>query len=210
MKKMLIGALVAVGLFMITPSAKAQTSFRFGVKAGGILTNSKIKYDGDSYSGDTRFGFYGGGLVEMSPGSPDNTFKIQLEALYSRINFRYDDPNSSTSLARLSLNQINVPLLAKLFITPRLSLNMGPTFNFNLSGKGTLETNGVLTEKKHMTDFESFQMGMAAGATYYIHKGLFVDLRYAPLFGSVTKTADGLDGASLKMSAVKLGIGYKF
>ena len=210
MKKILLGAFACCGLLLMTSSVNAQTSFRFGIKAGGSLNYSKITYDGQTTSGDSRFGFYGGGLIEMSPTDPGNQFKIQLEALYSRVNFRYDDPQNSTSLARLSLNQINVPILGKLFVTPRFSLNLGPTLNFNLSGKGTLETNEVVTEKKHMTDFNSFQMGLAAGATYYIHKGFFVDARYTPLFGSVTETADGLDGAHLKTSAIKLGLGYKF
>jgi len=210
MKKLFIAGLIACGLFFMLPAVKAQTSVRFGIKAGASLNYSKIDYNSETTTGDSRIGFWGGGLMEISPSDPSNQFKIQVEALYSRVNFRYNDPENTTSLAKLSLNQINVPLLAKFFVVPRFSLNLGPTLNFNLSGKGTLETNGVVTEKKHMTDFETFQMGLAAGGTYYIHKGLFVELRYNPLFGSVTKTADGLEGANLRMSALKLGVGYKF
>jgi len=210
MKQFIIAGFATCGLFFMLTTTKAQTGVRFGVKAGGSLNFSKIDYQGKSTTGDSRLGFWGGGLMEISPNNPSNPFKIQVEALYSRANFRYNDPAKTTTLARLSLNQINVPVLAKFFVVPRFSLNLGPTLNFNLGGKGTLETDGVVTEKQHMTDFESFQMGLAAGGTYYIHKGLFVDLRYTPLFGSVTKTADGLEGADLKMSALKLGIGYKF
>lgn len=211
MKKIIIGAFAACGLlFTASGRVQAQTSIRFGLKAGGSLNFSKINFDNLSYNGDSRFGFYGGGLAEISPNAPENKLKIQLEALYSRINIRYSFPGNAVAAEKLGVNQINVPLLAKYFILPELSVNLGPTFNFNLNGKGTLEDTAGVSVEEDLTDFNTFQMGLAAGATYYIYKGFFVEARYTPIFGTLNKSIEGYEGVGMKMSAVKFGIGYKF
>lgn len=208
MRKIIVGALATCGLFFtLTGNVMAQTGVRFGVKAGGSLNFSKVSAGKVSYSGDSRVGFFGGGFMEVSPNSPENKFKLQLEALYSRENLQISDPAEDGMKVLIDINQINVPLLAKYFVLPELSINLGPTFNFNLSGSGTGKDNqGEKTDLGKMDDLKSFQMGLAAGASYYICKGLFIDARFTPLFGGLNTE----DEINYKASAIKLGIGYKF
>lgn len=212
MKKIIISAVAAFGLlFTLSGTVSAQTGVRFGIKAGGSLNFSKINYGNLSVNGDSRFGFFGGGLMEISPNYPENKFKLQLEALYSRVNMQYGISGDQTGTVQLNVNQINIPLLAKYFILPELSINLGPTFNFNLNGKGTLKDEaGNITAEEDLDDYNTFQIGLAAGASYYICEGLFIDARYTPIFGSLNKSGEGLDAAGMKMSAIKVGIGYKF
>lgn len=211
MKKLLIATFAASALLFTLPGIlSAQTSVRFGVKAGASMNFSKITSGNLSVSGDSRFGFYGGGLMEVSPNSADNKFKLQLEALYSRVNMQYSSAEDGGETAKINVNQINVPVLAKYFIIPELSVNLGPTLNYNLGGHGAYEDASGNTIEDDLTDYNKFQIGLAAGATYYICEGFFIDARYTPIFGTLNKNIDGMDGAGIKMSAIKLGIGYKF
>lgn len=190
-------------------TAFSQTSVRFGLKAGGNMSFSKHDIDNSSLKGKSILGFWGGGLMEISPSSPANKFKLQLEVLYSNDNFKFTGGNATD---KINAQQINVPVLAKYFITPSLSINAGPTFNFNIAAKETTDTSGIGIETNKLTsdDYKSFQIGAAVGATYYLYKGLFIDARYNPLFGQWNKAQIGDGGAKYKFSTISLGVGYKF
>lgn len=208
MKKTIIGVFAACGLlFSVAGGVQAQTTARFGIKAGGSLNFSRVTAGKASYGGDSRLGFFGGGLIELSPGTPQNKFKIQLEALYSRENLALSLPGNDREQLLIDVDQINFPLLAKYFILPELSINLGPTFNFNLNASGIIkDTLGSAVDLGKMEKMETFQAGLAVGATFYIYRGLFVDARYTPLFGALNAE----ERAKYKSNAIKLGIGYKF
>lgn len=208
MKKILV---IAVALFLAWP-AFSQSGVRFGIKAGGNLTFSKVEVQNVSLKGDSRFGFYAGGLMEISPVYPENRFKIQVEALYNRANVQFSTGTVDEQKGQLNINQIVVPVLAKYFIIPELSVNLGPTFNYNLGGtQSAIDTSGVkVSTDIGKDDLNAFQIGLAAGLTYYVCDGLFIDARYTPLFGSFNKKADDDLGVKYRLSGIQLGIGYKF
>lgn len=209
MKKLVL----AVFALCIAWPAFSQTSIRFGIKAGGNLSFSKMTVDHISVNSDAKLGFYGGGLMEVSPGYADNKFKVQLEALYNQGNIEFQLPGSQGFTDKLKVNQIQIPLLAKYFIFPELSVNLGPTFNLNLNGKESEYSDSLgLVQQQDLgsDDLNTFQMGLAAGATYYIYKGLFIDARYSPIFGQLNKAAEGDYNGKIKQNYLQLGIGYKF
>ena len=214
MKKLSVLLLLAV----VTTSVYAQNSgrspLRFGLKAGGNLSHGSIKDDDyDNLKNKFGFGFYGGGLMEVS-GPAGSKFKGQVEALFNLHNFssEYNFLGSSIT-GKTTLSQISVPVMLKYFITPRFSINAGPSVNFNLAGKTKVETeilSGVVNKSeldlKDLDVLQTIQIGALAGATFYIHKGFFVDARYNYYFGSALKD----DYGKMNVSAIQLGLGYKF
>lgn len=205
--------LTAVMALCIAWPALSQTSVRFGIKAGGNLSFSKMTVDQVSINSNSKLGFFGGGLLEVSPGYADNKFKVQLEALFNQGNIEYVLPGADQFVDKLRVNQIQLPLLAKYFICPAFSVNLGPTFNLNLNGKESAYNDSlgvVSSEDLDSDDLNTFQIGLAAGATYYIYKGLFIDARYNPIFGQLNKATAGDFNGKLKLSYLQLGIGYKF
>jgi opacity protein-like surface antigen len=233
MKKFLLLLFLIISL-----TVSAQTSVRFGIKGGGNLsfvketsiislippgfyselpTENLITIPG-VLNGKHGFGYWGGAFLEISPNTSSNKFKLQAEILYSQhsVNLNSSFHTDTTQYAgkdHLALQQISVPLLAEYFIIPSLSLNAGPTFNYNLKEKRTsqsllLSSSSYLpsiTESSFMSNVKSFQLGLAAGAAYYFYKGLFIDARYNPLFGK-----KGNYGIQDKIQSVQLGVGYKF
>lgn len=208
MKKLL--SLLAVVCLAI-PSF-AQTTMSFGIKAGGNLSFSKIDIGQLSVNGDVSPGFYGGALMQVSPGYAENSFKVQLEVLYNQANLQYSNDDESAAKVKMKVNQIVVPLLAQYYILPQLSINLGPTFNFNLGGKASVEdpTEGSISEKLTSDDLNLFQIGLAAGLSYDIANGFFIDARYNPVFGQLNKAVEGDLGTKMRVSNVQLGIGYRF
>lgn len=214
MKKLLVLVLLAA---TTTTYAQKRSPIRFGVKAGGNLSHGA--YSSDDYSGLKNkfgFGFYGGGLIEIS-GPAGSKWKGQVEALYNLHNFKNEFTplglTNTTATDKITLHQISVPVMVKFFVIPELSFNLGPSVNFNLAGKTKWEQTdpkGVVTTAevnlKDVDVLQTVQIGALAGATYYIHKGFFVDARYNYYFGSALKS----DNPTLRVSAIQLGLGYKF
>lgn len=194
----------------VTSGLFAQTTFRFGVKAGAdySLTTLQVPSNVDTKT-SPKVGFWGGGFVEMSPNSEKNKFKLQLEALYNANNFTIS--NTGYDDYKDHLDYLSFPLLAKYFIKPDFSLNAGPVFNLLMGAtQSQYDANTSTTITNNIDDqLKSFQMGLAVGATYYIYQGLFVDLRYNPFLGQANKSATTLYN-KLTPSALTLGIGYKF
>ncbi len=210
MKKLLVLVLLAA---TTTTYAQKRSPIRFGVKAGGNLSHGA--YSSDDYSGLKNkfgFGFYGGGLMEIS-GPAGSKWKGQVEALYNMHNFKNEyDFRFGRTTTKSTIHQISVPLMVKYFVIPQLSFNLGPSVNFNIAAKSKWENDrgGVISDGeenwKDADALQTIQVGALAGATYYIKKGFFVDARYNYYFGSALKS----DNPTLRVSAIQLGLGYKF
>lgn len=187
MKKILF----VIGI-LTTSVSFCQTTVRFGVLADA-------NYSG---SGMGTIGLDAGGLIESSFNRPDSKLRLQLEARYSQINNRYED-------LRIRTQQIDIPLLAKYFIFPSLSVNAGPVFNFNLS----TQANGLKFYSRPIDNSNHVQTDLAAGFTYYLKHRLFIDFRYSNIFGryegSLNKYALQ-NGFQYKINTIQIGVGIRF
>jgi opacity protein-like surface antigen len=211
MKKLLLLCLITATATSV--NAQKRSPIRFGVKAGANISHGA--YSTDDYNGLKNkfgFGFHAGGLMEIS-GPAGSKLKGQVEALYNLHGFK-NDYNLAIGTASNStmLHQISVPLMLRYFIIPRFSVNLGPSVNFNLAAtrKWENEVGGLITKGetnlKDTDALQTIQIGALAGATYYIHKGFFVDARYNYYFGSVLQS----NMPTLRLSAIQVGLGYKF
>ena len=209
-------------LLVCSVSSYGKSPLRFGIKAGTDISRLAIANNNAMFNNESTsfgFGFYGGGLLEIS-GPAGSKFKGQVEALFAQRNFK----NSYTTMAdfitideKTSLSQISVPVSVKYFIIPSLSVNVGASVNFNLASKTKADASafnaGGSTEidNKEQDYLQTLQVGALGGITYYIYKGFFVDARYNYYFG---KTLDLKNDRSRpgfnNMSSIQIGIGYKF
>jgi len=220
MKKLM---LLCCATALLATAAHAQSErrspLRFGLKAGANISHLRVTNNGyTTESNSFAPGVYGGGLLEIS-GPAGSKFKGQIEALFNWHNFKNKYTEADLSLERkISLSQISVPIMVKYFVIPSLSINAGGSVNFNIAGKIKDETDvrGLITRTEtDMNDadmLQTLQVGALVGATYYIYKGFFVDARYNYYFGSMAKNpiSTGNDDPAYRISAIQVGIGYKF
>lgn len=216
MKKLTVLLLLATA--PIINFAQGRSPLRFGLKAGGNLSHMAISSNDNNY-GTPKFGlgYFGGGFMEVS-GPAGSKFKGQIEVLYNRHNFKNNYLSTAeTSIdKKTKLDQISVPVMVKYFIIPSLSFNLGASVNFNVGAKDVTETTKGNASTETTVDLKdgdylkTVQIGALAGVTYYIYKGFFVDGRYNYYFGKMLDQKLAVDPAYKNMSAIQLGIGYKF
>ncbi len=90
------------------------------------------------------------------------------------------------------LNEIQAPILLKYNVADKFSVLTGPNFGFLLDAP---------------TGFKSFNFAVDFGAAYDIAEKININARYDL---GLTNMLENAGGASSKLSAFQLGVGYKF
>ena len=187
--------LVAVALILISFNAQAQ-DFNYGVKAG--LNLSDLRGDLDT---DLRAFFHGGvyGNYMFS-----DQWGVQAELLYSGQGAK--DENDSD--IKYKLSYLNLPILAKYYVTEAFSIELGPQLGFLLDSETDVSGDGLEIDVDEI--YKDFDLSVAAGLGYELEMGLNFGVRYN--FG-VTDIADsdvffGDDAA--RNSVIQVSVGYTF
>jgi len=188
MKKVLFAA-VALLAFGFT---NAQTA-RFGVKAG--LNVSSLT--GNIENAEAKIGAHVGGLVEIKI---TNKFAIQPELLLSLQGAKNDytrgaGNNRYTNEEKINLTYINIPVMAKFYVIPALSLEAGPQLGFLVDAENKYthtEVDGnssfTVSRKRDIKDnLRTLDAGFNLGASYYFTDNLFVQARYTIGLSSIDK-----------------------
>ena len=167
MKKHIICATLFMA--MAFTSAQAQ-NFKLGVSAG--IDAARMAISGASggplkYRTEVVGGLHG--ELELS-----RTVGLQLEVNYAAQGAGLASEDLS-SIGSYQLNYITVPLLVKLYGTPRLSFFAGPQAGFLLSAKMKSAGQGETDAKDQ---FKSTDFYGVFGAEYRFDNGIFISGRY--------------------------------
>lgn len=189
------------GGFLTATAQEASPStsgVSFGVKGGVNFAN----VTGDDFEGpNARTSFHVGVLVEFPL---TDMFSIQTEALYSGQGFESEIDGIGTSdNIEYQLDYINVPVLAKIYLTDGLSIEAGPQFSFKVNEEIDADPNNNPGDFD-LDEAESFDFGVAGGLTFQTGGGFFATGRYTYGLTDIIKDAD------VKNSVFQLGVGFKF
>lgn len=212
MKKLFLVLITIVGFNQMLMAQDEVTEssndmvIKFGAKAGLNLAT----ITGDLEDIKSRTSFHIGGVAEIEI---NEDFAVQPELLYSAQGAKYDG-------FTLALDYINLPIMAKYFVTEEFSLEAGPQFGFLLSAKlkedsssnnggGSTNTLGRRAESVDVKDsVKSFDYGLNFGASYLVDANIFVSLRYN-LGLANGNDFDDSEG-DFKNSVFQLSVGYFF
>ncbi len=203
MKSLKIFATAIVFASALTANAQAEAdntedkSVSFGVKGG---VNFATVNGDDIDSPDSRTSFHVGALVEVPV---SDMFSVQAEAMYSGKGFDFDYEGSDGDKAELQLDYIDVPVLAKFYLTEGLSLEAGPQLSFLINEELDLNPNSDSGDFP-LDDAESIDFGLAGGLTFQTNFGMLATGRYVYGLSDVYKDVD------VHNSTFQIGIGYKF
>jgi opacity protein-like surface antigen len=193
----------ALLLSAITASAQeadntASKAISFGVKGG--VNFATITGD-DFDSPNSRTSFHVGALAEFPM---TDKFSIQAEALYSGQGFQTDvEGLDGNDHLEYQLDYLNIPVLAKIYVTKGLSVEAGPQFGFKVNEEFDADP-GDDAGDTDSDRAESFDFGIAGGLSFQTDMGLFATGRYT--YG----LTDVIDNVDAKNSVFQIGIGYKF
>lgn len=169
---------------------------RFGIKGGVSLTN----FSGDAEA-NSKVGFLVGGFAEIKV---IERLSIQPELLFSAQGARYEYIGMDNT--NLNLSYINIPVLAKFYVTKEFAVEGGPQIGFLISAKDDGE------DVKNF--YKSADFGFNFGAGYNFTDNLSVGLRYTVGLSGVVDGGDYDDiddyYDSAKNSVLALSLAYKF
>jgi hypothetical protein len=206
MKKIMMIAAMMVA----TISAKAQFepgTFSLQPKAGFVL--SSITGDGTKYKPGFTAGLEGQYQI-------NNWFGLSAGVHYAMAGYKYKDIDD----AKVNAGYINIPVMAKFYVTKGLSLNAGVQLGFLTTAKEKYSNGGIKydTDIKELCNKTDFSIPLSIA--YEFTNGLSFEARYnAGLTNffkkDVINVIEDLDGVRVrsednKNSAFMITVGYKF
>lgn len=185
MKNLVLIFAISLG---ITTTALAQDA-SFGGKAG-LNVATLIGDDSDGVDGTIGFFLGGYGTFMLS-----DEFALQGELLFSQQGA--DD---------FSLSYLNIPILAKYFVTEEISVHLGPQV-------------GILVAAEESDFVKPIDFSLAFGGEYQLESGLSFNFRYALGLNSIGEEFE-IPGfgffpaqtieSNIKNSVIQIGVGYAF
>lgn len=185
--------------FMVFGFANAQST-KFGVK-GGLNISNFTGYQEDVKS---LAGFHIGGFAEIKLAKK---FAIQPEFLFSTQGTTIEGYNGDSN-TNVKVNYLNIPILAKYYITDAFSVEAGPQIGFLLSAKSRGEDINDL--------FKSTDYGLNLGIGYDFTENFALGLRYTIGLSDIADVPDDSQdypfayNANFKNSNFALSLAYKF
>ena len=180
----------------------------FGAKAG-LNISSWAGDETEDY--DSRTSFHLGATAEIAI---SDVFSLQPELLFSSQGVKSEFSDSGFSSENsLVTNYIQIPVMAKYYVTEGLSLEAGPQIGFLMSAnsEGSLtfdgETESYDEDVKEL--FNSLDFGLNIGAGYKLDSGLNFALRYNLGLSNLVDGADDED-FSVTNRVLQLSVGFTF
>ncbi len=191
MKKLLLSAMAVCAFGMTTVNAQ---DISYGVKAGLNLSN----FSGDDTDElNNRTAFHIGGMLEIAL---SDVFSLQPEVLYSAQGATLSENGVDGSF---NFSYINIPVMAKYYVTEGLSLEFGPQVGILVSAE--TEAEGTTSDIKDYITSSDF--GLNFGMGYKLESGVNFSARYNLGLSNIddTESTDEVQNAVFQLS-----IGYFF
>lgn len=182
--------LTAMMLVLMVAGAYAQA--QIGLKGG--LNYSTIGGDNvDDLKG--KIGYHVGGMAAF--GLTESVF-IQPELVLSLQGAAFDGDED----VKWNITYVNIPVMAKVFLTESVNLQFGPQLGFVVASKAKFED--VEVDFKDETNSVDFGVGLGLG--YESPMGLSIGARYNYGLGNINKDGDDKNNNSV----LQLSLGYFF
>ena len=212
MKKLLLTAAIAV----FTLSSVNAQDITFGAKAGINIANLDVT----DANIDSRTSFHLGVTAEFEI---SDTFSIQPELLYSAQGATESDTYEDSFIRSVSesewkLNYIQIPIMAKFYVSEGLSLEAGPQIGFLASAEvdsdstetslfdgSSVSTSSTVDAKEIV---KSVDFGLNFGLGYKLDSGLNFALRYNLGLSNIYDVSEST--VKIKNRVFQLSVGYTF
>lgn len=196
MKKLLLAFIAGIALL---GSVKAQTEYTIGPKVG--LNVSNISHSHGNSKASVNVGIFGEARFTDLIG-------LQLEVLYSRQGWRDKvDIDGIREKVNYRVNYLNIPVLARIYVLERLSVDLGPQLGIGLNAKSKYKHSGT-TVKEKLHDLNTIEASFVFGVSYDLFDHLLISARYN--LGLSNAFDKDTFGKSNKNGVFQFSVGYKF
>lgn len=194
--------IILIVSFCLALSANAQKSKReegikIGIK-GGLNVSNFIGDKMEERNNTFRTSVHLGLLTEIIV---SDKFSIQPELLYSGQGY---SGSADPGFSRSKYNYINLPVLAKLYVAKKLSIEAGPQLGFLLSAKERTDDDKIKIPNQKAVDF-----GLNLGLAYDLKNGVFFQTRYTLGLSNIN-SGDNANADKYTNSVLQFSVGYMF
>ena len=192
---------LACGVVLICASPARAQGLDVGVKGGVNVADVDLSADGDGPPFDSRIGLVAGGFVRMPIAS---WLAVQAEGLYAEKGARIEE---SGVTAKLILNYVEVPVLARVRLGRVFYATAGPSMAFLVQAKVRTRFSGATEDIDVSDEVQSFDFGLAMGGGVELGR-LIVDGRYT--LGLRDTDKDTTDATTTKNRTISFTAGFRF
>jgi len=196
MKKSMI--LTVMGLSLLVSSCAICN---YGVRGGANFAT--IGGD-DTDNLDSRTGIFLGAYTECKV---FDTFSIQPELLYSQQGAKYTESEGFDGSFKFTY--LNLPVMAKLYVSDGLFVEAGPQIGYLLSAKDDYESPGLSGEDDIKEEVKDIDFAGNLGLGYQFDSGLNLGARYSFGIANIQDFADTSDFSNTN-NVFSLAVGFRF
>lgn len=198
MKKLMIMAAFMVAA--VTANAQGEVGSltiqpKIGMNLASVINGKEI----GGNKTKTLVGMVGGIEAEYVVA---NKFSVALGALYSKQGCAFDVPYD---YSHLSLDYLNIPIVANYYIIPGLAIKAGIQPSFLMGAKDKWKDDGYSDSEDVKKHLKTFDLAIPLGASYE-YKNVVFDVRYNL---SVLRLNKNDWDKNIRNSVIQFTLGYK-
>jgi hypothetical protein len=194
MKKIIMIILIISYSITNAQKSKKDEGILFGLKGGLNISN----FNGDIKDNSNRTSVHIGVFSEIMI---NDRFSIQPEILYSGQGY---SGSNEPGFSRSKYDYINMPILAKIYVAERISVEAGPQIGFLLSAKKKTELDNVTIPTQKTLDF-----GLNIGLAYDLKNRIFFQTRYNLGLSNIN-SGDNANAIKYTNSVIQFSVGVPF
>ena len=176
-------------------SSKQEEGIVLGIKGGLNMSNFMGDVEDQSMRTSVHFGFLAEIIVS-------DKFSVQPELLYSGQG--YSGGQTSGGFSRSKYDYINLPVLAKIYVAKKISVEAGPQIGFLISAKQTTENDNV-----SIPDQKKVDLGLNFGLAYDLKNRMFFQTRYNLGLSNVNSGSNA-NAIKYTNSVIQFSVGVNF
>lgn len=193
MRKITLLLISILSINLHAQKSKKDEGIILGLKGGINVSN----FIGDIKDNTFRTSIHLGIFSEIMV---SDKFSIQPELLYSGQGF---SGRSTPGFSRSKYDYINLPILAKIYIAEKISIEAGPQIGFLVSAKERTTNDNITIQNQKTVDF-----GLNLGFAYDFKNGVFFQTRYNLGLSNVN-AGPNENAVKYTNSVVQLSVGFK-
>jgi hypothetical protein len=193
MKKIIIIIMIISYSTTIAQKSKKDEGIIFGIKGGLNVSNFIGEMKDNTIRTSVNLGFFSEIMFS-------DRFSIQPEILYSGQGY---SGRTLPGFSRSKYDYINIPVLAKIYVVERISVEAGPQIGFLLSAKERTDNDNTTIKDQKKVDF-----GLNLGLAYDLKNGVFFQTRYNLGLSNINSGPDA-NARKYTNSVIQLSVGVK-
>ena len=193
MKKILLLTGILFWISLNAQSSKREEGITFGIKGGLNVSDFLGDIKNNTFRTSVHLGVFSEIMIS-------DKFSLQPELLYSGQGY---SGSANPGFSRSKYDYINFPVLAKIYVAKKISIEAGPQIGFLVSAKEKTSDDKITIPNQKTVDF-----GLNLGLAYDLKNGVFFQTRYNLGLSNIN-SGSNVNAFKYTNSVIQVSVGIK-